>query len=206
MPRTLTAGLLCLTTLLPVFIHARDFGDGQENSSPSRLLDNSNGQYNHWSGIGNFKGASTCTASLLDTRNFEQSATGPAYILTSGHCINKKNGVIDQDIPTNGEVVFHYFNQGAQPQSIWKVKTIKWRTMQGADLALLELEEPLAKLIDAGIQPLRLATEQPAPETDILVVGIPRMLALLVGREPPAEEERRLRAAVRIFLDGCRPR
>jgi AcrR family transcriptional regulator len=40
----------------------------------------------------------------------------------------------------------------------------------------------------------------------ILVVGIPRMLALLVGREPPAEEERRLRAAVRLFLDGCRAR
>ena len=38
----------------------------------------------------------------------------------------------------------------------------------------------------------------------ILVVGFPRMQALLVGREPPAEEERRLRAAVRLFLDGCR--
>jgi TetR/AcrR family transcriptional regulator, mexJK operon transcriptional repressor len=38
----------------------------------------------------------------------------------------------------------------------------------------------------------------------ILVVGIPRMVALLVGREPPAEEERRLRAAVQLFLDGCR--
>jgi hypothetical protein len=40
----------------------------------------------------------------------------------------------------------------------------------------------------------------------ILVVGLPRMMALLVGREPPAEEERRLRSAVRLFLDGCRPR
>jgi TetR/AcrR family transcriptional regulator, mexJK operon transcriptional repressor len=38
----------------------------------------------------------------------------------------------------------------------------------------------------------------------ILVVGVPRMKALLVGREPPAEEEHRLRAAVRLFLDGCR--
>ncbi len=38
----------------------------------------------------------------------------------------------------------------------------------------------------------------------ILVVGIPRTMALLVGRERPAEEERRLRAAVRLFLDGCR--
>jgi hypothetical protein len=40
----------------------------------------------------------------------------------------------------------------------------------------------------------------------ILVVGIPRMMALLVGREPLAEEERRLHSAVRLFLDGCRPR
>jgi TetR/AcrR family transcriptional regulator, mexJK operon transcriptional repressor len=38
----------------------------------------------------------------------------------------------------------------------------------------------------------------------ILVVGIPRMLAILAAREPPAEEERRLRGAVRLFLDGCR--
>jgi TetR/AcrR family transcriptional repressor of mexJK operon len=43
-----------------------------------------------------------------------------------------------------------------------------------------------------------------AEHFSILVVGIPRMVALLVGREPPAEEERRLRAAVRLFLDGCR--
>ena len=45
-----------------------------------------------------------------------------------------------------------------------------------------------------------------AEHFSILVIGIPRTLALLVGREPPAEEERRLRAAVRLFLDGCRAR
>jgi AcrR family transcriptional regulator len=52
-----------------------------------------------------------------------------------------------------------------------------------------------------------IALEDPnmmAEHFSILVVGIPRMVALLVGREPPAEEERRLRAAVRLFLDGCR--
>jgi TetR/AcrR family transcriptional repressor of mexJK operon len=38
----------------------------------------------------------------------------------------------------------------------------------------------------------------------ILVIGIPRMLALLVGREPPPQEHRRLRSAVRQFLDGSR--
>jgi len=48
----------------------------------------------------------------------------------------------------------------------------------------------------------RLAAEHFA----ILVIGVPRTLAMLVGREAPAEEERRLRAAVRLFLDGCRAR
>jgi TetR/AcrR family transcriptional regulator, mexJK operon transcriptional repressor len=38
----------------------------------------------------------------------------------------------------------------------------------------------------------------------ILVVGVPRTLAILVGRETADKEERRLRAAVRLFLDGCR--
>ena len=52
------------------------------------------------------------------------------------------------------------------------------------------------------IDDTRLAAEHFA----ILVVGVPRMLALLVGRETPAKEERRLRAAVRLFLDGCRRR
>ena len=38
----------------------------------------------------------------------------------------------------------------------------------------------------------------------ISVVGIPQRLALLGLREPPAREAHRLRAAVRLFLHGCR--
>jgi TetR/AcrR family transcriptional repressor of mexJK operon len=38
----------------------------------------------------------------------------------------------------------------------------------------------------------------------ISVVGIPQRLALLGLREPPRQEQRRLRAAIRLFLDGCR--
>jgi TetR/AcrR family transcriptional regulator, mexJK operon transcriptional repressor len=39
----------------------------------------------------------------------------------------------------------------------------------------------------------------------ISVVGIPQRLALLGLRESSATEQRRLRIAVRLFLDGCRP-
>jgi TetR/AcrR family transcriptional regulator, mexJK operon transcriptional repressor len=63
--------------------------------------------------------------------------------------------------------------------------------------------EVLQTYADRGAIELRDA-KLTAEHFAILVVGIPRMLALLVGREPPADEERRLRAAVRLFLDGCR--
>jgi hypothetical protein len=38
----------------------------------------------------------------------------------------------------------------------------------------------------------------------ILVIGLPQRKALLGGREEPLQEDRRLEAAVRLFLDGCR--
>lgn len=38
----------------------------------------------------------------------------------------------------------------------------------------------------------------------ILVMRGAQHRALIVGREEPAQEERRLRAAIRLFLDGCR--
>ncbi|HXW27259.1 MAG TPA: TetR/AcrR family transcriptional regulator [Xanthobacteraceae bacterium] len=54
--------------------------------------------------------------------------------------------------------------------------------------------------IDLGDPRLR------AEQFFILVVGVPQRFAMLIGRESPAEEERRLRAAIRLFLDGCRRR
>lgn len=38
----------------------------------------------------------------------------------------------------------------------------------------------------------------------ILVIGIPQRLALLVGRDDAVSSRRRIKAAVRLFLDGCR--
>jgi TetR/AcrR family transcriptional regulator, mexJK operon transcriptional repressor len=40
----------------------------------------------------------------------------------------------------------------------------------------------------------------------IAIVGIPQRLALLGLRETPEQEQRRLLAAIRLFLDGCRTR
>jgi AcrR family transcriptional regulator len=43
-----------------------------------------------------------------------------------------------------------------------------------------------------------------AEQFSILVIGVPQRMAMLIGRAPPQEEDRRLRAAVGLFLDGCR--
>jgi TetR/AcrR family transcriptional regulator, mexJK operon transcriptional repressor len=40
----------------------------------------------------------------------------------------------------------------------------------------------------------------------ILIVGIPQRLALLIGRDALADDEGHIKAAVRLFLNGCRKR
>jgi TetR/AcrR family transcriptional regulator, mexJK operon transcriptional repressor len=40
----------------------------------------------------------------------------------------------------------------------------------------------------------------------MLVIGVPQRLAMLGHRDPPEQEARRLRAAVRLFLEGSRAR
>ena len=59
-----------------------------------------------------------------------------------------------------------------------------------ADRAAIELSDPDIR----------------AEQFFILIVGVPQRLALLGGREEPMKEDRRLKAAVRLFLNGCRMR
>lgn len=66
-----------------------------------------------------------------------------------------------------------------------------------------EIERVLAFYADRG--EISLSSPQlMAEQFFISVVGIPQRLALLGLREPAKAEKRRLRAAVRLFLDGCR--
>jgi TetR/AcrR family transcriptional repressor of mexJK operon len=70
---------------------------------------------------------------------------------------------------------------------------------------LAEINRVLAAYADRG------AIELSDPDTRaeqffILIVGVPQRLALLGGREEPMKEDRRLKAAVRLFLNGCRMR
>jgi V8-like Glu-specific endopeptidase len=153
-----------------------DVGDGLENLSPSRVLNNQQGRYDHWKGIGRLQseGGRACTATLIDTRTSADTATGPAYVLTSGHCLYRKNSsVILADQPLSGSVTFNYFADTLAQQQPYPLKHVNWSSMQGVDLAVIELDATLDTLMEAGIQPLQMAEDAPEAGTDILVVGAP---------------------------------
>jgi len=68
-----------------------------------------------------------------------------------------------------------------------------------------EIERVLAHYADKGEIELG-APQLMAEQFFISVAGIPQRGALLGWRETPQEQERRLRTAVHLFLDGCRVR
>lgn len=156
-----------------------DFGDGLENLSPSRVLSNHDGRHDYWKGIGRILSddGSTCTATLIDTRTANSTGATPAYVLTNGHCLYRKHhGEIITDQPVVGTVIFNYFADTIEQQQPYSLKRVNWSSMQGVDLAIVELQASLNDLIAAGIEPLQMAEQTPQAGKDILIVGAPLAL------------------------------
>jgi hypothetical protein len=156
--------------------HARDLADGLANQAPSVALQNHDQRYALWSGIGRLKNAigQTCNAVLLNTRNRRNEAVGPAYVLTSGHCVFFSYGSARISLPIDADITFMYFHDTPSQHKTFRIKTAHWSSMVGTDLAILELDQSLATLIADGIMPLKLAaTYQYAGERDVVNVGSP---------------------------------
>jgi hypothetical protein len=167
------AGLIGLLAISPV--QARDLGEGAINDSPSRALQNSDHFYEIWSGVGrlSLQSGGSCSAVLLDTRNRQGRATGPAYLLTAGHCVLFQYGSARTDLPLEASVTFHYFHDMPQRKRQYAIRTARWSSLVGTDLAILEVEATLASLIQAGVNPLKLASHQTHESQDALNVGAP---------------------------------
>ncbi|QJI42883.1 trypsin-like serine protease [Pseudomonas sp. ADAK2] len=138
------------------------------------LLSNKDGQNNKWNGIGNiFKdGRRYCTASLLDTRNVSQTATGPAYILTNAHCASIVSGAIS-NVPYKGQVQFNYFHDTLEGAKRYDIEKVSWASLASSDVAILELKTSLDTLLKDGITPLKLATTAPTKRDLVHVIGSP---------------------------------
>ena len=167
------AGLIGLLAISAV--QARDLGEGAVNDSPSRALQNSERFYEIWSGVGrlSLQSGETCGAVLLDTRNRQGRATGPAYLLTSGHCVFFHYGSARTNLPLKASVTFHYFHDRPQRKRQYAIQTARWSSLVGTDLAVLEVDATLASLIQDGVNPLKLASHQTSETHDALNIGAP---------------------------------
>lgn len=157
-------------------VQARDLGEGAVNGSDSRALQNSGRLYEIWSGIGQLtlQSGESCSAVLLNTRNRQGKATGPGYLLTSGHCVLFQYGSARINLPMEATVTFKYFYDTPERHSQFSVRTARWTSLSGTDLAVLEVDATLDSLIQAGINPLNLASHQINESHDSLNVGAPQ--------------------------------
>lgn len=164
-----------LISLLPTIAKARDLGEGAANGAPSKALQNSQRHYEVWSGIGRLRLASgeSCSGVLLDTRDEQGHASGPGYLLTSGHCAFFKFGSARINLPINANVTFRYFHDEPERHRTYAISTIRWSSLVGTDLALLEIDASLMTLIQSGINPLRLASQYHQESQDVINVGAP---------------------------------
>ncbi|WP_095194970.1 serine protease [Pseudomonas sp. Irchel 3A7] len=171
---------LCTLTTTLIFstsIFATDFGEGLANESDAVLLKNQDEHYKRWNGIGKiFRNDDPgCTASLMDTRDENARAVGPAYLLTAAHCAP---GVLNRPLaPTESHSVkFNYFTDTSTRYKTYAIKDIVWKDLYQTDLAIMELDVALDTLIKQGITPIALASQWSKDASDVLIVGAPKGL------------------------------
>jgi hypothetical protein len=169
--------LYCLLNIPILSAHAtpRDIGEGLTGDSNSKALENINDHYGLWSGIGRLTNSSgeRCTAALIDTRNTEGKAIGPAYLITSGHCVFAEYGTARINENLNANITFNYFHDVPEQHKTYKIRKASWSSMVGMDLAILEVDAPLATLIQDWIMPLKLSPHTPTGSHDVVNVGAP---------------------------------
>lgn len=167
---------LIACTLTAAILSPTSYAYTAPDSPEPVLLSNSDGQYNHWNGIGQMikNGARYCTASLLDTRGTTNSTTGPAYILTNGHCASITSGT-STNAPYKGQMQFGFFHDTQEGAKRYDIDKVNWASLANADVAILELTTSLETLLKEGVTPLKLAPKPPTSPGLVHVVGAPSM-------------------------------
>lgn len=182
--------LLLTAFSVPAYSSPVDYGKGVENFSPSQHLTNKDGENNHWMGIGEYKSREhgSCTAFLIDTNNSRPSDS--AYALTSAHCVGKENGVMRIDDPIEATITFNNFIDTTAASRTFPLQKVAWSSIQGVDLALLELGVSQGELLALGITPMKLARQAPSDDSDILIVhkpvGAPLQMSACTHMPSPA--------------------
>jgi hypothetical protein len=112
-----------------------------------------------YSGVAQVRGDAACTGWLIDTH----SGDGPAYVITNGHCAKGDTlapTAVGLDLPARGGVLFGRGGRtGPYPVP---TRRVAYTSMNGTDVAVLELSATFAQLVNDGIRPYRPATPLPS--------------------------------------------
>jgi len=164
------AALAFLTTTFALASCAYTFPEPAEPI----ILHNSHQQNNHLNGIGQIiKGDRRyCTAFLIDSRDADNDANGPAYILTSGHCASIWIGTV-ADTAYQGQIQFNYFQDTLLDAKRYNIQKVNWASLAGTDIAVMELNSSLQAVMADGINPLKAASKAPDRLIQVRVIGAP---------------------------------
>ncbi|OJX68310.1 MAG: hypothetical protein BGO95_00955 [Micrococcales bacterium 73-13] len=125
-----------------------------------------------WSGVAQLNAGSLCSATLIDTA----VPSGPAYLLTNGHCVGDVGRPAQQTtlgMPWGGTAEFLRADGGLDGTLVVDVVELAYSTMRLTDTAVVRLDRTLGELEAFGLRPVPIADAEPRSGDVVVNVGIP---------------------------------
>ncbi|MFI0482853.1 trypsin-like peptidase domain-containing protein [Actinomadura sp. 9N215] len=129
--------------------------------------------------VGRLKASSQCTATVISPPGKTGGVPDPAaraLVLTAGHCVGRfaANDVrTGEDAPSGWTFTPAYFVDTADRHRSFPVASIRYATMKGVDLAVVELAASYADLAAIDVRPLETSAAPPPEGASIEVVHAP---------------------------------
>lgn len=158
--------IMCVALTSSVFALDLPFNDAEQGHS---LLDDSSRGFNY-----DFEGIvklSNCSGSLIKFAG--QPDTSKAYVLTNGHCVQKRGGFLSPGEVWVNKKSIRKMEVFTAKMNAFTVRTTKviYATMTGTDAAIYELKETYQQIAKYGIEPLLLSSDHPLIGTSIDIVS-----------------------------------
>lgn len=123
-------------------------------------------------GVATMNAGSNCTGTLIDTG----VPTGPAYVITNGHCVGDIGRPAQQTtvgIEWGGTAEFFRAAGNLDTTLLVDVVALAYSTMRHTDTAIVRLEGTLGDLEAQGVRPIPLAEAEPAEGAAVTNIGVP---------------------------------
>lgn len=125
-----------------------------------------------FSGVAMMNAGSNCTGTLIDTG----VPTGPAYVLTNGHCTGDVGRAAQSTTLAKewfGTATFLAAKGNEDNHLVVDVVGLEYSTMRHTDTAIVRLKPTLGELVALGIKPIPLAKSEPVSGAAVTNVGVP---------------------------------